>query len=144
MPLKKSMQSFKRLSSDSVSDTGYETLDSVVDDHSQTHSSSISQYADELIDEDEDEDEDESPDEWLESMGVATEEIRRIRSKQVIKQWYSLTDTWGINFVINPLKPNGNYMYHLLQQSVTLHFVFMGFIDSHCNQRLFLQTALTS
>jgi hypothetical protein len=27
-----------------------------------------------------------------------------------------------------PSKPNGNYMSHLLQQSVALHFVFMGFI----------------
>jgi hypothetical protein len=27
----------------------------------------------------------------------------------------------------NTLKPNGNYMSHLLQQSVTLHFVFMDF-----------------
>jgi hypothetical protein len=27
---------------------------------------------------------------------------------------------------INPLKPSGKYMYHLLQQSITpLHFVFM-------------------
>jgi hypothetical protein len=27
--------------------------------------------------------------------------------------------------LLNHLKPNGNYMSHLLQQSVTLHFVFM-------------------
>jgi D-alanyl-lipoteichoic acid acyltransferase DltB (MBOAT superfamily) len=27
----------------------------------------------------------------------------------------------------NPLKHNGNYMPHLVQQSTTLHFVFMGF-----------------
>jgi hypothetical protein len=27
---------------------------------------------------------------------------------------------------INTLKPNGNYMYQPLQQSVVLHFVFMG------------------
>jgi hypothetical protein len=26
------------------------------------------------------------------------------------------------------LKSSGNYMYHLLQQSVTVHFAFMGFI----------------
>jgi hypothetical protein len=86
MPLRKSTQLFKRMSCDSASDTGYETLDSVVDDHSQAHISNLSQYADELMDEDEDEDEDESPDDWLESMGVAEEEIRRIRSKQVPKQ----------------------------------------------------------
>jgi hypothetical protein len=29
---------------------------------------------------------------------------------------------------VNPLKPSGNYMYHLLWQSVTLHFVFMCFV----------------
>jgi hypothetical protein len=29
---------------------------------------------------------------------------------------------------LNPLKPKGNNMSHLLQQSVTLHFVFMGFV----------------
>jgi hypothetical protein len=34
---------------------------------------------------------------------------------------------WSIR-VLNPLKPNGNYTYQLLQQSETLHFVFMGFI----------------
>jgi hypothetical protein len=32
------------------------------------------------------------------------------------------------SFLINPLKPNGNYMYHLFQQSETFHFVFMGFV----------------
>jgi hypothetical protein len=26
------------------------------------------------------------------------------------------------------LNPNGNYMSHLHQQSVTLHFVFLGFV----------------
>jgi hypothetical protein len=34
-----------------------------------------------------------------------------------------------VSFVVfNPLKPNGNYIFHLLQQSVTLYFVFMGFV----------------
>jgi hypothetical protein len=28
----------------------------------------------------------------------------------------------------NHLKPNGYYVSHLLQQSVALHFVFMGFV----------------
>jgi hypothetical protein len=27
--------------------------------------------------------------------------------------------------LINALKPSGNYTYHLLQQSVSLHFVFI-------------------
>jgi hypothetical protein len=84
MPLRKSKQSVKRLSSESASDTGYETLDSAADDQSQTQSSSTSQHADEPVDGDLD---DESPDEWLESMGVAAEEIRRIKSKQVFKGW---------------------------------------------------------
>jgi hypothetical protein len=30
--------------------------------------------------------------------------------------------------LFNPLKPSNNNMYHLLQQSVTLHYVFMGFV----------------
>jgi hypothetical protein len=30
--------------------------------------------------------------------------------------------------ILNNLKLNGNYMYLLLQQSVTLHFVFIGFV----------------
>ncbi|PNF32675.1 Protein downstream neighbor of son-like protein [Cryptotermes secundus] len=87
MPLRKSTQSsLMRLSSESASDTGYETLDSVIDDQSQMHSStSMSQHADGLMegDDDDDDDDDESPDEWLESRGVAAEEIRRIKSKQV-------------------------------------------------------------
>jgi hypothetical protein len=29
---------------------------------------------------------------------------------------------------INLLKPNGTYMYHLLQQYVSLRFVFIGFV----------------
>jgi hypothetical protein len=29
--------------------------------------------------------------------------------------------------VVYPLKPRGNYMYHTLYQSVTLHFVFVVF-----------------
>jgi hypothetical protein len=29
---------------------------------------------------------------------------------------------------VKPLKPNGNYMSHLLQQSVNLHLVFVGFV----------------
>jgi len=81
MPLRKVMQPVKRLSSENASDTGYETLDSVADDQSQVQSSS-SYYADSPVDGDVD---DESPDEWLESMGVAAEEIRRIKSKQVCK-----------------------------------------------------------
>jgi hypothetical protein len=35
----------------------------------------------------------------------------------------------GLSFsVINFLKPNGTYMYHLLQQYVSLRFVFIGFV----------------
>jgi hypothetical protein len=29
---------------------------------------------------------------------------------------------------LNPLKPSGKYMSHQLQQSLTLHFVFVGFV----------------
>jgi hypothetical protein len=28
---------------------------------------------------------------------------------------------------VNPLRPSGNYMNHLILQSVMLHFVFIGF-----------------
>jgi hypothetical protein len=31
-------------------------------------------------------------------------------------------------FAFNPVETRGNYMYHLLYQSVTLHFVFVGFV----------------
>jgi hypothetical protein len=35
---------------------------------------------------------------------------------------------WTIfRIYINPLKPSGDYMSQLLQQSITLHFVFVGF-----------------
>jgi hypothetical protein len=34
--------------------------------------------------------------------------------------------------ILNPLRPSGNYMNHLLWQSVMLHFVFIGFDGSHC------------
>jgi len=30
--------------------------------------------------------------------------------------------------LFNPLKPSGNYMYHLLHQSVIVHSVFMGLL----------------
>jgi hypothetical protein len=37
--------------------------------------------------------------------------------------------TYSIKTIhIKSLKPNGNYMSHLLQQSETFHFVFMGFV----------------
>ncbi|XP_069688838.1 protein downstream neighbor of son homolog isoform X2 [Periplaneta americana] len=87
MPLRKSMSSsFKRLSLESA-DTGYETLDSLVDEHSQCNSSNASfagRSTRELAEGgDIDEDEDEPADEWLESMGVAAEEIRKIKNKQI-------------------------------------------------------------
>jgi hypothetical protein len=33
-----------------------------------------------------------------------------------------------VHWVINPLNPDGNYMSHLLQQSVTLHCVLMDVV----------------
>jgi hypothetical protein len=33
---------------------------------------------------------------------------------------------WGTTF--NPLNPRDKYMYHPLYQSVTLHFVFVGYV----------------
>jgi hypothetical protein len=32
------------------------------------------------------------------------------------------------NITIIPLKPNSNYVLHLLSESVTMHSVFMGFV----------------
>ncbi|PSN30917.1 Protein downstream neighbor of son [Blattella germanica] len=78
MPLKKSSQpSTKRLSSDSAGDTGYNTMDSVHDE-----SSVSGHYVDDIDVELNDDDEDEPADEWLESMGIAAEEIKKIKSKQ--------------------------------------------------------------
>jgi D-alanyl-lipoteichoic acid acyltransferase DltB (MBOAT superfamily) len=42
------------------------------------------------------------------------------------------------NLPLDPLKPNGNYMYQLLWPSATLHFVFMGFV------RFSVQTVIIS
>jgi D-alanyl-lipoteichoic acid acyltransferase DltB (MBOAT superfamily) len=39
---------------------------------------------------------------------------------------------------VNPLRPSGNYMNHLFRQTVTLHFVFIGF------EWFSLQTAIIS
>ncbi|KAJ9598294.1 hypothetical protein L9F63_011034, partial [Diploptera punctata] len=70
MPLKKTS---KRFSSDNTGDTGYNTLDSVLDENS------ISGPSTNNIDTNADEDDDDEPaDEWLESMGVAAEEIQQI------------------------------------------------------------------
>jgi hypothetical protein len=33
-----------------------------------------------------------------------------------------------VAYVLNPLKPKGNYMYRLLYQSMTLHFVYVDFV----------------
>jgi hypothetical protein len=37
-----------------------------------------------------------------------------------------ITPKYGTLVGINPLTPSGDYMYHLLRQSVTIYFVFMG------------------
>jgi hypothetical protein len=47
---------------------------------------------------------------------------------------------------INPLKPNGSYMYHALQHTKTLHSPHTVYLcvlyGSHKKQRVFPQTAL--
>jgi hypothetical protein len=43
----------------------------------------------------------------------------------VVEQLYFRIDTDDLQ---NPLKPSGNYVYHRLLQSVTLHFVFMNLV----------------
>jgi hypothetical protein len=60
---------------------------------------------------------------------VATELLQLKRHKKAFGQ---TNQTFKIiscpHIILNPLKPSGNYMYHLLQQSVTLHFVCMCFV----------------
>jgi hypothetical protein len=41
------------------------------------------------------------------------------------RQWLAAEEN---DVTTNPLKPTGNYMNHLLHQSVTLHSVFAGFV----------------
>jgi hypothetical protein len=38
---------------------------------------------------------------------------------------------------INPLKLSGNYMHHLIYQSVNVYFYAWFLYGSHCKQRLF-------
>jgi hypothetical protein len=52
--------------------------------------------------------------------------------QQFLKQFKLMFQFNRIGFKhFNPLKPNGMYMSHLLQQSITLHFVFWVSYDSH-------------
>jgi hypothetical protein len=46
---------------------------------------------------------------------------------ECFRLWQFLSRVNTFRNQLNPLKPNGNYMYHLHFQSITLHFVFMGF-----------------
>jgi hypothetical protein len=41
---------------------------------------------------------------------------------------YGYRRRYCVASVFNPLRPSGNYMYHLLWQPVTQHFVFMCFV----------------
>jgi hypothetical protein len=49
-------------------------------------------------------------------------------SQESARQIRTISSHCCFQMKFNPLKLSGNYMYHLLQQSVTLHFVFMGFV----------------
>jgi hypothetical protein len=42
--------------------------------------------------------------------------------------WIHVSRAGSLSSSINPLKPSGNYTYHLLQQPETLHFVFLCFV----------------
>jgi hypothetical protein len=44
----------------------------------------------------------------------------------------------------NPTNPYGNCMYQLPEQSVAINFYFGVLYNSHCKQRLYPETALTS
>jgi hypothetical protein len=46
--------------------------------------------------------------------------------------------------IINPLKLTGNYMYQLLWQSLTLYFVFMGFVWFSVQTAIISLTAFTN
>jgi serine/threonine protein kinase len=45
-----------------------------------------------------------------------------------IKVLLHIMDFYILKICINPLRPSGNYMNHLLWQSLMLHFVFIGFV----------------
>jgi hypothetical protein len=68
-----------------------------------------------------------------------------ILSRPTVDKVHNLLDElnhFGISSLyINPLKPSGNCMYHLLKQSVTLHFAhrvyLCVFYNSHNKQQLF-------
>jgi hypothetical protein len=64
-------------------------------------------------------------------------------SQTFIKYWVQANIHFYIKFVtfnisvsldreqatfFNPLKPSGNYVYQLLEQPVSLHFIFMGLV----------------
>jgi hypothetical protein len=48
----------------------------------------------------------------------------------IINRFLLVTEVknWLVLGLLNPLKPSGNYMYHLLYQSVIVHSVFMGLV----------------
>ncbi|XP_067000489.1 protein downstream neighbor of son homolog [Anabrus simplex] len=83
MPLKKSRNLSKRLSSESNSDTGYDTLDSINDDQSVSNTwPSAEKDSKDQTGDDGDDDDDENEDEWLQSMGIAEDEIRKLNTQQ--------------------------------------------------------------
>lgn len=62
---------------------GYETQDSVSDDADSAKSQKTDIVDEEEEEEEEEEDDDEDDDDWLHSMGMAKEEIKKLNSKQV-------------------------------------------------------------
>jgi hypothetical protein len=51
-----------------------------------------------------------------------------IRLRAAVHETLRFKVSEKLTIIINPLQPNGNYLYQLLYQSVTLHFVFLCFV----------------
>jgi hypothetical protein len=59
-------------------------------------------------------------------------QFRHIPSHAVILLW--MNGVWW-NVIFNPLKPSGNYMYHLLWQSVILSFANKMYVSVQCHSQ---------
>jgi hypothetical protein len=67
---------------------------------------------------------DQSPDNVLSQMALAMVDVADDGNRVLVPRFMSeVADC-------KPLEPSGNYTYHLLQQSVTLHFVFTCFVTT--------------
>jgi hypothetical protein len=56
------------------------------------------------------------------------EDLDLLNTKQNADHSTATFEAFLARSFINPLKPSGNYIYHRLLQSVTLHVVFMDLV----------------